>query len=123
MRQDQDAAIASLADLPGGDMRSNALRGAISQITRDDPQDAIGLMDQYAGDLTDRVVQNFIWNAFGSDPGTAVSQIGRIADEESRNRMYGRTLGAWLERDPAGAGAWIDSNPLPDPVRERLQNR
>lgn len=123
MRVDRDAAVASLATLPQGETRANALRGVVSDITREDPQAAIELMDQYTGDVNDRVVQNFIWNAFGTDPASAVSQIGRITDEGSRNRMYGRTLGAWLERDPAGAGAWIDSNPLPERVLERLENR
>lgn len=119
-QKDQQAAISSLAAMPAGENRSNALRGVISAIAIDDPKAAVSMMDRFPSDVTDRVVQNFIWHSFGNDPQTAVSQIARITDEHDRERMYGRTLEAWLEQDNAAATAWIQRNPLPNSVIERI---
>lgn len=119
-RQDSQAAQVSLSTLPAGDVRSNALRGIVSSVATEDPRAAVSLMDQYPADVNDRVVQNFVWHSFGSDPSIAASQIGRIADVGQRDRMYRRTLEAWIERDPATAQAWIQSNPLPESVQNHL---
>jgi hypothetical protein len=119
-RSDQAAALGSLGTLPAGEVRSDALRGVISSVAAEDPKAAVSLMDRYAGDVDDRVVQNFIWHSFGADPATAAGQISRIGDEGQRDRMYRRMLGAWKERDPTSAQAWMNRNPLPEAVRNAL---
>lgn len=118
--QDQQAALSSLAALPSGENRSNALRGVISNVATTDPNGALTMMNRFPNDVTDRVVQQFVWHSFGSDPSGAVSQIARIADEGQRNQMYGRMVGSWLERDAAAATAWLRNNPLPPAVQEQL---
>jgi hypothetical protein len=122
-KQDKQAALSSLNALPAGDNRSNALRGMVSSVASADPQSALTLMDQYASDVTDRVVQNFIWHSYGTDPAIAASQISRIADEGQRDRMYRRMLDNWIERDPASAQAWIQANALPQSIRDRIASR
>jgi hypothetical protein len=122
-RNDKEAAVSSLAALPAGENRSNALRGVVTGIAIENPSAAVPLMDQFSDDVTDRTVQQFVWHSFGNDPATAVSQIPRIADEERRNRMYNRALGAWLDREPDAAADWMRSNPLPQDVRENLKDR
>lgn len=119
-RKDQQAAISSLTALPVGENRSNALRGVVSSIAMEDPKAAVAMMDRFPNDVTDRVVQNFIWHSFGNDPETAVTQIPRITDERDRERMYGRTLEAWMEEDNSAATAWLRKNPVPPAVLERL---
>lgn len=121
--QDQQAALASMAALPPGENRSNALRGLVTSIASRDPREAVSMMDRFSGDVTDRVVQHFIWQSFGSDPSVAVNQIARIGDEGDRERMYNRTLEAWIERDETAAMAWIQRNPLPAPVQERINRQ
>ncbi len=121
--KDSPAALASFTALPTGDARSSALRGIVSATAVKDPQEAFSLMDRYPADVTDRVVQNAIWHSFGKDPAAAASQIARIADQGDRDRTYRRTLSYWLDRDPASAQAWINSNPLPDTVRQGLDRR
>jgi hypothetical protein len=120
-QKDVQAAQDSLRTLPAGAIRSNALRGIVSSVATEDPRAAVSLMDQYSGDLNDRVVQNFVWHSFGSDPSIAASQIARITDVGQRDRMYRRTLEAWLDRDPASAQAWIQTNPIPESVRNQLK--
>lgn len=109
-RKDQQAALSSFSSLPAGETRSNALRGVISSIASESPKAAVSLMDRYPDDVNDRVVQNFVWHSFGSDPATAITAIARIGDERQRDQMYRRTLDAWQERDPDAANAWLLAN-------------
>ncbi len=95
----------------------------VSSLATEDPKAAVNLMNQYSSDVTDRVVQNFIWHSFGSDPATAATQIARIGDESERDNMYRRTLDAWMDRDQASAQAWIQGNPLPESVQNHLLRR
>jgi hypothetical protein len=122
-RTDEQAAMSSLASLPSGENRTNALRGVISSVARDDPSAAVTMMNRFPEDVTDRVVQHFIWNSFRTDPSVAVNQIARIADEGEREQTYRRTMEAWIERDAAAATAWMQTNPLPPSVLERIGRR
>jgi hypothetical protein len=121
--QDSQAAVSSFTSLPAGNDRTNALRGVISSFAVADPKAAVNLMDQYPGDVNDRIVQNFVWHSFRGDPATAATQIGRIGDESERDNMYRRALDAWIERDQDSAQAWIHTNPLPESVKDHLLNR
>jgi hypothetical protein len=122
-RTDAQAAVSSMSSLPAGETRTNALRGVVSSVAAADPRAAVSMMDRFANDVNDRVVQNFVWHSFGSDPSLAASQIARIADEGDRNRMYERALGSWMRRDPSNAQAWIQTNPLPESVQANLMRR
>jgi hypothetical protein len=121
--QDRQAAMASMAALPGGENRSNALRGLVINLASSDPQAAVSMMDRFPADVNDRVVQHFIWQSFDSDPSVAVNQIARIGDEGDRERMYNRALESWIERDQTAAMEWIQRNPLPAPVQERINRQ
>ena len=121
--KDSSAAVAAFTALPAGNARTNALHGIVRATANQDPQQAFSLMDRYPADVDDRVVRNAIWNSFGKDPGIATSQISRITNQGDRDRTYRRTLSYWLNRDPASAQAWINSNPLPDAVRQDLERR
>jgi hypothetical protein len=122
-RQDERAAMASLETLPSGENRSNALRGILNSMAENEPAKAVSLMDRYPSDLTDRVVQDFVWSSYRSHPAIAVNQIARISNTGFRDHMYRRTLGGWLEREPAAATAWINSNPLPQPVLDHIRRQ
>lgn len=121
--QDRQAAISAFAALPSGESRNSALRGLITNIANQDPRAAISMLDRYPNDVTDRTVQNVVWHSFGNDPATAVSQIARMTDEQTRNRTYGRTISFWLQRDPAAANAWLQNNPLPPAVQDEVNRR
>ena len=117
---DKNAAMTSFSALPAGEDRSNALRGLVSNFATENPKEAISLMDRYPNDVTDRVIQNFVWHSFGTDPTLAATEIGRMADQEQRDRTYRRTLEIWMDRDPAAAQAWIKTNPLSESVLKHL---
>lgn len=123
VRQDERAAMASLETLPSGENRTNALRGILNSMGQNDPAKAVSIMDRYPSDLNDRVVQDFVWNSYNSNPTIAINQISRISNTESRDRMYRHTLRRWLEREPTAARAWINSNPVPQTVLDRIQDQ
>lgn len=106
--------------LPAGELRSNGLRGIINATAIKEPQQAVALMNAHANDVTDRLVEQFVWHSFRQDPATAVSQIERLTDAQQQEAMYLRTLPRWMERDPEAASNWANSHPLPDSVRKRL---
>ena len=120
---DKEAASASFARLPQGDARTRALRGLVTVEARTDPQSAAKLMNSHPADVDDRMVYHFIWNTFDKAPGVAAGQIALIGDTDSRNRMYQRALGSWLEDDQAAAQRWINSANLPESVLKSLAKR
>ncbi len=119
-KNDQQAAVSSLASLPSGEERSNALRGVVSSIALSNPQEAVSMMNRFPNDVTDRVVQHFVWHSMGSDPSVAMTQIPRIADEDQRNHTYDRVLERWIDHDSTAAMAWVQSNPLPQAVQDHV---
>ncbi len=122
-RQDAAAATAYFEALPAGDARSNALRGMVSATAAENPQAAADLLRRYPNDVTDGVVGNLVWSSFRSEPGLAASHIGLISDPGQQERMYRRTLSAWLRRDPDSAQSWIQRTPLPGPVVEHVNRQ
>lgn len=120
-RSDEQAALSSLATLPAGEVRSNALRGVVTSAATQNPAKAVSIMDRFPADVDYGVVRNFIWHSFGNDPAMAVNQITRIADAGQREQMYLRTMNHWIERDPAAARAWMQANALPPSVQQQLQ--
>lgn len=119
-KTDMASAKNSFEQLPEGSARSRALRGLVNIEARENPQAAADLMNQYPGDIDDRMVQNFIWRSFDKAPELAVNQIGLMENNGRQGRMYERTLEAWLEKDQQAAQAWIASANLPENVLRRI---
>jgi len=122
-RQDATTALASMESLPAGNLRTNALSGIVSNTASSNPRAAVALLDTYAGDVNDSVIRSAAWSSFRRDPSVSVELISRFSDPQDQNRMYRRTLNVWLDRDPDAARAWINSNPLPENVREAIADR
>ena len=118
--KDLPGAISSIATVPDAENRSNALRGVVNNLVNTEPQAALALMNRFPNDVSDRMVQQFVWHSFGSDPSLAINQINRIADEGQRNDMYGRMVGSWINKDPNAANAWLQANQLPAAVQAQL---
>lgn len=115
--QDQQAATNSLASLPSGEIRSNALHGLIASVASENPQDAVSLLNQFPNDVSDSTVQNLIAGALrGGELSLAASQIARIQDEEKRNSAYLSCLLKWSREDSSAANTWIRNNQVPPSV-------
>jgi hypothetical protein len=118
--KDPSAAMKFFQDMPAGENRSNALRGVVNATASKNPKEAAALMDRYSSDVNDRMVQQFVWHSFQEDPQVAVSNIGRLGNEEERNRMYSRTIEWWMQNDQKAAFQWMSNNQLPQSVVDRL---
>jgi hypothetical protein len=123
MKSDDSAALAYYQTLPSGNERSNALRGIVNAMANEDPRTAAAFLDSHATDANDHVIEQFAWNSFQKEPGRAVDYIGQIQNKRDREKMYRRTLDAWLRRDENSALSWIQSHPLPDSVAKYLDKK
>ncbi len=119
-KTDMASAKTSFENLPEGDARSRALRGLVNIEARENPQAAANLMNSYPDDVDDRMVQHFIWRSFDSAPEVAINQIALMENDGRQNRMYERTLEAWLERDKPAAQKWISSANLSENVLKSI---
>ena len=119
-KKDMASAKTSFENLPEGDARSRALRGLVNIQALENPQAAANLMNSYPDDVDDRMVQHFIWRSFDDAPEVAVSQIALMENGGRQDRMYERTLEAWLERDKPAAQKWISSANLPESVLKSI---
>lgn len=119
-KQDESAARLAINSLPSGEIRSDALRGVIRHFALSNPGEAVALMDQYPNEVDDNTVRSFVWHTFDNDPATALGEVSRIGDEDRRNEMYRRALGAWMRRDADAADTWLNANPVPESVMRSL---
>ncbi len=123
LRESEGEALAYYQSLPSGDIRSSALRGITNSMATQDPRAAADFLDRHAADATDRTYNQFVWHSFRGDPELAVSYIDPIQDSGARSSTYRRTLEYWMRQDFDAATQWIDSNPLPDDVAQRVRSR
>lgn len=121
MDKDQSGAMAYYQALPAGETRSNALRGIVNSLAVENPREAANYLDSNSSDVTDRVVQQFVWHSFGEDPNLAASYIAKITDPTERDGTYTKMIDGWLREDEPAARAWIQSNQLPPTVQEHVQ--
>jgi hypothetical protein len=119
-KQDESAARLAINSLPSGEIRSDALRGVIRHFALSNPGEAVALMDQYPNEVDDNTVRSFVWHTFDNDPATALGEVSRIGDEDRRNEMYRRALGAWMRRDADAADTWLNANSVPESVMRSL---
>ena len=117
--KDQKGAVAYYDALPTGEARTDALRGIVNTMATENPKEAARFMDSHPADVNDQVVQQFVWHSSQEDPALAASYIAKISNEKEQINLYNRMLNGWMRRDPAGATAWIRSNPLPQAVQIR----
>jgi len=123
VKTDDSAAKSYFQNLAPGEARSNALRGIVNAMAWEDPREAATFMDQHSADATDRVVQQFVWHSFREEPSIAADYIGKIDNQEERDRTYNRMLDGWLQRDEQAAMSWMAGNTLPEGVVKNLEHR
>lgn len=121
--RDQAAALSFFKTLPQGEVRNDAFRGIISAVASSDPRAAASLIDRNMAETDSGTIRSFVWHSFRQEPELALDYVSRITDANDQERTYSRALDFWLNRDPAKAQAWIDSNNLPPKVVEQLQQR
>jgi len=90
---DQKAALDSIAALPAGPNRSNALSGVVGTLAKTDPAAALSLIDRFPNDVTEPVMKNFLWNSLQSAP--PCSPCLRSPGSKTRRPATGGEAAPW----------------------------
>lgn len=102
-------AVAWAEKLEPGRARDLALEHSVGTWAWKDPAGAEAWLSRSGtGPAFDRARVSIGMRYFQSDPVRAMTWISTVSDEQMRNRMLERIAGAWSERDPAGAAAFLN---------------
>lgn len=115
-----EAATSFYRSLPAGEIRTRALGGMVESLAGKNARQAADLIDANPGDVDDRIIHQFTWQAFESDPALATGYISRMSDGQGRDRAYQEAIGYWLQSDPAAARAWLRTNQLPESLQPNV---
>jgi hypothetical protein len=118
--KDQSAALSYFDKLPAGDARSNALRGIINAIAKDNPQRAAELMVSHSADITDSTVKNFVASTYDKNPEVALSGLAHMKNAKDQEFFYTYLFDMWMKKNQKAAIDWASSNTLPPYVVERI---
>jgi hypothetical protein len=122
--RDPEAAMAWLATLPPGKDRNDGVTEAFRDWMSRERAAAVGWIEA-------RSMEPWLEPAFGlyarlisrERPQEALEVVGRISDEELRNRTTTLVARLWLANDPEAAEAWLTQADIPDDVRKRAYMR
>ncbi len=119
--RDNAAAAASMESLPPGEMKKEALEGVLRGAVNSDPPKAIDLMKHYSREVSD-AYRSYTLKSIGvTYPIPALEQLPEIHDEELKNKTVVEILNPWLLKNPSDARNWLQSNPQPPSVWNRLE--
>lgn len=101
-------AVAWAEKLEPGRTHDLALEHVVGTWAHTDPAAAEAWLSRSgSGPSFDRARISIGMRYFESDPVRAMSWVSTVSDERMRNRMLERIAGAWTERDPAAASAFL----------------
>ena len=107
-RQNPSDAVAWAEKLEPGRTRDLSLEHAVGVWAMTDPTSAEAWLSRSgSGPSFDRARISIGMRYFESDPVRAMSWVSTVSDERMRNRMLERIAGAWTERDPTAASAFL----------------
>ena len=121
VREDESAALASLANLPPGPARNAAVDSAVLGLVQNrEPRKALDLMNRHPEAVTQAMLH--IWASFSTSNhrewDLVLTTLPRVGNERSRESLYRFVLGDWIRSDQKSARAWLNSHPeVPDSVR------
>ena len=109
--QDPAAAVQALGQLPGGQMRENAVTQVATAWADTDPQGAINWANSL-GNAADRAnaLYNVVRSASAEDPAAAANDLKLIPNINQRNQAMNEVLDNWTDADPAAALKWAQNN-------------
>ena len=85
-----------------------------------DPQLASEWLAQFNGDPAfDTARLRLVKQLSQESPEVAADWIGRITDVATGEREFHRMLDGWMERDPEAVLRYMESNTMPESVRQR----
>ncbi len=121
-REDVESAKAWVDELPGGELRTKALSGLVSEMANHDARAAAAYLDEQ-GLLTSEapyVAAVVIKHWLRDDRDSVVSWVEQQEDPEVHRHLQGRLLDSWAKDDPEGAIAYAQKITDPDARQNAL---
>ena len=120
--QDGRAALTWLRELPAGEPRDQAVRGAFVQWVKWDPLGAEQwLRSETLTAFHDPAVNAYAMHLDNSAPEQAVGWCERVLGADYRHGCLKTAATHWYERDAVAAEAWLQQSPLDEQARRRVR--
>ncbi len=113
MRKDQTAALAWLDSLPPGPGRTQGYGSAISQLTLEDPSRAASLFTKLPTAARRNSIQHLVYQWAAQDFEAARDWVINLDDPVSRTNATSQLVNSWINKDPAGAAAYLTDPETP----------
>ena len=69
----------------------------------------------------DESVRSLVWNSMGEEPAFAADWIMRLSSEDDQRSTFHRMIGRWMGKDEAGVVDYINNNPVPEGIKQRVE--
>ena len=69
----------------------------------------------------DESVRSLVWNSMGEEPAFAADWIMRLSSEDDQRNTFHRMIGKWMSKDEAGVVDYVNNNPVPEGVKQRVE--
>lgn len=127
VKQDYEAALESLEKLPLGSNRNAAVAAAVDGLAYNgEPRKALEVMNRNPESVTQMLLIEWMLVATNNQKewDLALSTIGRVGNQKSREHLYRQVLDWWLRDNSKAARAWLDSSDeVPDAVKAEFEER
>ena len=79
------------------------------------------LADYEGNPAFDESVRSLVWNSMGEEPAFAADWIMRLSSEDDQRNTFHRMIGKWMSKDEAGVVDYVNNNPVPEGVKQRVE--
>ena len=79
------------------------------------------LADYEGNPAFDESVRSLVWNSMGEEPAFAADWIMRLSSEDDQRNTFHRMIGKWMSKDEAEVVDYINNNPVPEGVKQRVE--
>ncbi len=69
----------------------------------------------------DESVRSLVWTSVGEEPAFAADWIMRLSSEDDQRSTFHRMIGRWMSKDEAGVVDYVNNNPVPEGIKQRVE--
>jgi RNA polymerase sigma factor (sigma-70 family) len=120
-QQMPDGAILGLKKLHPGAIREQSVMQVCFTVAMKDPAKAFRVLERYPETATEEGVAKLATVAVLEDPPGMLGRIMAIQDKRLREETLPVALHQWQEQNKEAAAEWMDRNPIPESVQQKLR--
>ena len=69
----------------------------------------------------DESVRSLVWHSMGEEPAFAADWIMKLSSEDDQRSTFHRMIGKWMSKDEAGVVDYVNNNPVPEGIKQRVE--